>query len=142
MNYPDLECPILGILHYDVTNDWYKGQLKIQQSEVTIYFSMDEERKLESAQNRFVDVMSDLKNHLQQAKEYAVESLLAVKNEIDENRPPLTPQQFKDRMVLQFISIEPDGSVSFYYPDDNLFAGHFYVMMDSVNNFVDADIPH
>jgi hypothetical protein len=140
MNYPDLECPILGILHYDVKNDWYQGQLKLQQSEVIIYFSMDEEGKLESAQNRFIDVMNYLEYHLQQAKECAVESLLAVKS--DENRPPLTPQQFKDRMVLQFISIESDGSVSFYYLDDNPFAGHFFVMMDSVNNFVDADIPH
>jgi hypothetical protein len=100
MNYPDLECPILGILHYNVKNDWYQGQLKLQQSEVIIYLSMDEEGKLESAQNRFVDVISELKHHLQRAKEYAVESLLALKNEIDENLPPLTPQQFKDRIVL------------------------------------------
>jgi hypothetical protein len=92
---------------------------------------------------RFADFVSELDCHLQQAKEYAVESLLALKNEImfEEDRAPLTPQQFKDRMVLQLISIESDGSISLYYPDDNLFVGHFFIMMDSDNNFIDADIP-
>lgn len=143
MNCPDIECPILGILCHDMANDMYKGQLKLSQSEVTIYFSMDEEGKLDLAQKRFADFASCLEYHLQEAKEYAVESLLALKNEmnIEADRDPLTAQQFKASMVLQFLSIEPDGTISLYYPDDNLYAKHFFVVVDSANNFIYAEIP-
>jgi hypothetical protein len=52
MDYPDIDCPRLRILHYDRTNHWYEGQLNCQQTEVRIYFATDEDGRLEFAQNK------------------------------------------------------------------------------------------
>ncbi len=59
----------------------------------------------------------------------------------DKDEEPLTPEQFKERMVLDSISIDSDGDVSFYHSDGDLFWGHcILVTMNSENNFTSADI--
>jgi hypothetical protein len=59
----------------------------------------------------------------------------------DKDEEPLTPEQFKERMVLDSVSIDSDGDVSFYHSDGDLFWGHcILVTMNSENNFTIADI--
>ncbi|WP_373543637.1 DUF2262 domain-containing protein [Chamaesiphon sp.] len=144
MNYPDIECPELGTLRYEEEYECYKGQLKAQQSELSIQLLTDEDGAVASALKRATDFVKELDKHAQSARDYAVEGLLAIKNEIwidDEDEEPLTPEQFKERMVLDSISIDSDGAVSFYHNDGDLFWGHcILVTMDSENNFTIAEI--
>jgi hypothetical protein len=143
MNYPDIELPIIGMLHYEEAYDWYEGKIKVQQSEIPIRLSTDEEGEVVSVCRRATNFVAELEDHAQSAKESAVERLLELKNEtwIDENEEPSTPEQFKHRMVLESISIDSDGEVSFYHNDGNLFWGHcILVTMDSENNFIGAEI--
>jgi hypothetical protein len=143
MDYPDIECPRLGVLRYSLANEWYEGQLEIQQSVVRIHFSMDENGSVSPAIERFTNLVGKLERYVLLAKEYAVENLLELRNEswFDENKEPLTSEQFKQRMVVVAITIAADGGVSFYFADDGLYAGHCLVEMDRDFNFVDADIP-
>jgi hypothetical protein len=143
MNYPDIEYPGLGMLRYNPANEWYQGQLVVEQSAVTIYFSMDDEERLESSLERFAGLKHDLAQHVQRAQEYAVDSLLAVKNEmwIESSQARTTPEQVKDKMVLSFITIYSDGDVSFYWSDDDLLTRHFLATMDRKNNFISVEFP-
>lgn len=143
MNYFDIELPIIGMLHYEKEYDWYEGRIKVQQSEIPIRLSTDEEGEVASACRRATNFVIELENRAQSAKEYAVERLLELKNEtwIDENEEPSTSEQFKHRMVIESISIDSDGEVSFYHNDGDLFWGHcILVTMDNKNNFIHAEI--
>ena len=59
-------------------------------------------------------------------RDYAVKELLAVENEswIDQDEPELTPDDFKDRMTLESITVDPNGSFDFWHDDGDLFWGH------------------
>ncbi|WP_373539354.1 DUF2262 domain-containing protein [Chamaesiphon sp.] len=144
MNYPDIECPELGTLRYEENYDWYEGQLIVQQSKLSIQLLTDEDGAVASALKRATDFVKELEKHAQSARDYAAEGLLAIKNETwieDEDEEPLTPEQFKERMVLDSISIDSDAAVSFYHNDGDLFWGHcILVTMDSENNFTGAEI--
>ncbi|PSB39881.1 DUF2262 domain-containing protein [Chamaesiphon polymorphus] len=143
MNDRDLECPGIGTLRYEKEYDWYKGKLKIQQSDISIQLSTDAENSVASALKRASNFVGEVENYARLAKEYAAECLLQIKNENwidDEDEEPLTPEQFQQRMTLESISIDADGEVSFYHNDGDLFWGHcILVTMNSENLFIGAE---
>jgi hypothetical protein len=144
MNYPDIECPILGILHYQEEYDWYEGSFKFQQLDISIQLLTDEEGTVASALERATNFVEELESHAQSAKDYAAASLLTIKNETwieDEDEEPLTIDRFKQQMTLESISIDSDGEVYFYHNDGDVFWGHcILVTMDNENNFIVAEI--
>jgi hypothetical protein len=62
----------------------------------------------------------------QRMRDCAVRILLPKKNKnwLMENEAAVTTEQFKQRMKLESISIEPDGSVEFCCADDSMFGDH------------------
>lgn len=56
----------------------------------------------------------------------AAEKLLELKNGLwlGETEKPFTARRFKERMVLEGVRLDPDGSFEFTYADGNLFWGH------------------
>lgn len=62
----------------------------------------------------------------QKIKDYAVQELLELKNNewLNDDEVELTPNKFKDRMVLESIKVSPNGSFNFYFDDGDLFWGH------------------
>jgi hypothetical protein len=144
MNDRDLECPGIGTLRYEKEYDWYKGKLKVRQSDISIQLSTDAENSVVVALKRATDLVGGLENYAQLAKEYAAQGLLEIKNETwidDEDEDPLTLEQFQQRMTLESICIDSDGAVSFYHNDGDLFWGHcILVTMNSENRFIEAEI--
>ncbi len=59
-------------------------------------------------------------------RDYAVQELLDLKNDswLDEEEPPVSPEQFRRRMTLEAVSVAPDGEFTFTYGDGDLFGGH------------------
>jgi hypothetical protein len=142
MNYPDIKLPRIGTLRYDQEYDWYEGQIKIQQLEIPVRLSTDEEGKVAFVCERVAKLVLELESHLQAAKEYAVKGLLEIKNEswLEDDEEPSTSEQFKHRMVIESIDINSDGEVSFYHNDGDLFWGHcILVTMNSDNNFIGVE---
>jgi len=62
----------------------------------------------------------------QKIKDYAVQELFELKNNewLDDDEVELTPNEFKDRMMLESINVSPNGSFNFYFDDGDLFWGH------------------
>ena len=143
MDFPDIVLPNLGLLRYSNQYDCYEGQINFQQLQISISLDMDDEGVTEALLNKANDLVMGLENYAENTKYYAVEKLLELKNEgwLDENEEPLTPKQFKTRMVLKSISIWLEGDVEFYHNDGNLFLGHcILITMDKSDRFIDADI--
>ena len=143
MKYPNLEHPELGTLRYEEEYDWYKGQIKIRQSDILIQLLTDAENSVASALQRATSLAGDLERYVRLAKEYAAEGLLQIKNEtwLDDDEQPLTLEQFQQRMTLESIHIDSDGEISYYHNDGDLFWGHYIlVTMDSENRFIVAEI--
>jgi hypothetical protein len=143
MNSADIVHPRLGLLRYNNKYDCYEGQITLQQVSISFSFVKDDESEIElilDSINRFVD---HLGIYTENAKNYAVEKLLELKNEtwLDEDEEPLTPEQFKIRMILESIDISSKGDVAFFYNDGDLFFGHcILIKMDSNNRFIDSEI--
>ena len=143
MKYPNIEHPELGTLRYESTHDWYEGRIGLQESNIAIQLLMDEAGKVAPAIERASNFVGELGKYAKLAKEYAAQGLLEIKNEAwvdDEDEEPLTSVQFEQRMSLESLSIDPNGKVSFYHNDGDLFWGHcILVTMDSENNFIEAE---
>lgn len=58
--------------------------------------------------------------------EFAVQKLLPLKNEnwLEEDEAELSPDEFKDRMSLESITVYPGGAFDFWHNDGDLFWGH------------------
>ena len=143
MNYFEIECPKLGILHYEEEYDWYEGSFKVQQSEIPIRLLTDEDGKVTSALERATDFIREIEDRSELAKEYAAKRLLQIKNEtwIEDGEEPLTIDRFKQQMTLESVSIDPNGEVSLHYNDGDLFWGHSIVaIVNCENRFMNAEI--
>ncbi|MEH1895237.1 MAG: DUF2262 domain-containing protein [Nostoc sp.] len=142
MSYPDIKHELLGYLRYDSEFDWYESQVIFYETQLPISLSIDDNDKVESALDRAICIVPELKHYAKSAKEYAVEQLLKLKNEtwLDEG-DKITSEEFKSRIILEGLVFLPEGKVEFYYNDGNLFFGHCIIIkMDKNNYFVDASI--
>jgi hypothetical protein len=140
--YSDLEYLSLGLLRYNDRYDWYEGQIIFQTLEVSIKLATDDEGNIKSILDRANYVVVHLEIYSENAKDYAVEKLLKLKNEawLDENEELLTPTQFKNRMILESINISSEGDLNFYYNDGDLFFGHcISITINNSDRFVDAN---
>jgi hypothetical protein len=143
MNYPDRPHPSLGLLRYNHKENCYEGQITFQKHQISIYIETGDPHEIESILNRAERCVIRLAFYDENAKNFAAERLLEIKNRswMDENEEPLTPEQFKACMLLESVAISPDGNLQFYYNDGDLFWGHcIAVTMDSSDRFIDADL--
>ncbi|BAB72881.1 DUF2262 domain-containing protein [Anabaena sp. FACHB-709] len=143
MNLSNIKHEILGELRYDTKFDCYEGQVVFYETQLSISISIEDNNKLESILTRASSFVRHLKHYAKNAEEYAVKKLLELKNEtwLDEDEIFLTPEDFKNRMMLEGLVFSPDGEVAFYYNDGNLFFGHcILITMDKDNCFIDAGI--
>jgi hypothetical protein len=75
-------------------------------------------------------LLSELTRYLEEAKTYAAREMLEGKNsgwpdeDDDENEIVVTAEAFAKRMELNSVTIQNDGSMSFWFDDGDLFYGH------------------
>ena len=64
------------------------------------------------------------------ARDLAAEELLSVKNEnwVGDDGTPLSREEFKSRMTLESISLNPCSCIQFFFDDGDLFAGHTIIV--------------
>ena len=73
-----------------------------------------------------------------------MQELLPLKNEnwLDEGEAELSADQFKSRMTLESVTVEPGGSFDFWHNDGDLFCGHSIQISGSLSEGpTRADIP-
>lgn len=77
------------------------------------------------------------------SRSFAVKELLSLKNEnwLDEGEDELVADDFRERLTLSSVTLDPDGNISFWFDDGDLFWGHCVVVSGTLaGGFESADI--
>lgn len=93
------------------------------------------------------ELHKDLKNWDDKFRRYAAEKLTDLANEWlqededGENADPITKESFAKRLEISEVSIVPDGDITLYYHDDDMFWGHAVEVDANISGeILDAEI--
>lgn len=120
----------------DRTMAWFEATTNLGGFEVTVYLETDEDNE-ETANNalaKFKLIASEFEIFDKKNKEASADFLLELANdwlEDDdrEDKPEeITKEMFIDAINISEISIAPDGSMTLYYSDGDMFWGHVITM--------------
>lgn len=137
---------LFGTLTFDRGLSWYKGETVWNGNSVSLSLSAENSDEVQNALNAAHALWQDQSGWNQKLNEYAVQQLLPLKNDFwlddDEDETELTAEDFLGRMKLKSISVESDGSFTFWHDDGDLFFGHsIQISGDLVKGLSLADIP-
>jgi hypothetical protein len=139
----ELETNLLGKLTLDKATDWFSGKTVWLGSNIEIGFEdLGEETYQEILDTAKILFASQLEWN-EKLVEYAKNELLDIKNEhwLEEDEKEVTPEQFKSRMVLKSVSLQPNKRFNFCFDDGDLFWGHGISVYGSVDGgIIGADI--
>lgn len=99
---------------------------EIEEDDV-IYCTVDgEEDELEDVKAMLISACPTFGKLDKKARKCASDELLKTKNEswLEEDEAPLTADEFMKRLLLTEAVVDHDGSVIFWYEDDDMFWGH------------------
>jgi hypothetical protein len=136
------EDPTFGIFTLDRRVDWFTGEVVWDGKRIPLNLSKSEEAQeaLKSAR----ELWQNQVEWNRRVRDFAVQELLPLKNGtwLDEDEAELSPDEFKDRMTLESITVYPDGSFEFWHDDGDLFWGHSIQISGSLSQgLTHADIP-
>jgi hypothetical protein len=139
----DIDHPALGRLEYDEDLDWYSGKVSVGGRPVDLRIPCWRVSGEPPALSHAVRIADKIADRCRAAKECAVRDLLELKNHTwrGEDEPKVSADEFKQRMELEDIIVDDDGSAEFHHRDGELFGGHGIVVeMDADGRFKRADI--
>ena len=130
-----IESPVYGSFTLDRSNDIFKSEISFGASEIALELTTDvpygetADKALEALHRLY----SDLPAVDERLKKYAAEIDTEHANDWNADEEPekqheITAEEFAKRMTLCMVSIENDGSASFWYDDDDMFFGHVIVI--------------
>jgi hypothetical protein len=146
----DLAVPVtrqderFGTLTLDRSVDLWEGKASWTGGAVDVQLSARSEDELTAALEVARALWNDQAGWSERIQAYAVAQLLPLKNDswLDDDEEPLTPAQFRARMRLESITVEPDGDFIFWHNDGDLFCGHTIQVVGNLQDGpTDADIP-
>jgi len=146
----DLQKPVVhqdhqfGHFTLDRRVNWYTAETEWNGTIVALNLSLDDSDKLDAALQVARSLWKYQKQWATRIEDYAVQELLPLKNEswLDEDEVELTADQFKGRMTLESVTVDPDGSFDFWHNDGDLFWGHSIQISGSLSEGpTRADIP-
>ena len=128
----DLQKPVVhqdhqfGQFTLDRSVDWYTAQTEWNGEAVSLNLTLDDAGTIEAALRAARTLWKNQNGWTKRIEDYAVQKLLPLKNEnwLDEEEAELSADEFKARMTLESVTIEPDGSFDFWHNDGDLFCGH------------------
>ena len=138
---------ILGELVYDEEMEWFEGNVNWCGNYID--FSLNVDNSNEAELNNIISTAEDMIKNQQKwddiIRKYAAKYLTALANdwayseydeedEESEEPPEITEQEFAERIELSDISIYKDGKFTFWFYDDDMFAGHSVTVYGDVKN--------
>ncbi|HJU77196.1 MAG TPA: DUF2262 domain-containing protein [Sphingomicrobium sp.] len=123
-----LEHSAFGRFTFDERLDWFETKADWLGCRVSLSLGMDAEGRgdAETAARLF----QQASEWDSRARDLAADELLSVKNDnwLGDDERPLSREEFKARMTLESISINPGPFIQFFFGDGDLFAGHTIIV--------------
>lgn len=144
---PPILDDVLGTLHWDDNLNWYRGEVPLGDKTIDVSLTPDEDGDAAVARARARDIVTRLAHYKELAANYAVDGLLDLANDWNENDEDgddseVTAEEFTSRMTLESITVEADGGVTFWHNDGDLFSGHsIQVSIDANDECTLTNIP-
>ncbi|WP_339729690.1 DUF2262 domain-containing protein [uncultured Gimesia sp.] len=136
--------PQFGNLTLDRTVDWYRATVKWGGVEVDLDLSCDDADDVQKTLDVARKLWEQEIEWSVRVKDFAVKELLESKNGLwlEEDEAEVTPDEFKNRMVIETITIYSDGNFEFWHNDGDLFWGHaIQISGNLAEGLTDADTP-
>ena len=133
-----------GTLTLDRRVDWYEGEVLWCGSKVTLAAETDQNGNPASALEVARTLCLAQTTWDLRIRDYAVRSLLALKNEswLDEGEEPVTEATFRQEMKLDSITVALGGRFEFWHEARDLFGGHsIHIQGNLADGPTNADIP-
>ena len=111
---------------------------------VSLSLSTDQPDELEKALRTAHSLWQNQSKWNERIRNYAVQELLPLKNDawLGEGEAELSADQFDGRMMLESVTVYPDGSFEFWHNDGDLFWGHSIQIGGTLSEGpTQADIP-
>ena len=128
----------LGTFTLNRQVDWFETELDWLGGQISLVFDVGEDRA--GALQNAKALLADAAGWDRRVREYAADELLELANDwsqdMDEDggAVEVTREQFMERMELEAVQVEPDGSFEFWFGDGWLFAGHSIRVTGSLEN--------
>lgn len=126
-----ISTQVFGDLVLDRQLDWFEGSAMWNGEDITIHFHTDETQadeslSIDTALKTAEVLWANQAEWNRKAGDCAVEELLELKNDtwLQDDETPLSKEDFIERMVLESITFNRDGSFDFWHDDGDMFWGH------------------
>jgi len=139
-----LETERFGTLTLDRRLGWFEGEMSWNGETVQFQIASSDSTEIKTCLEVAQQLWADETVWKQRVEDYAVQELLDAKNDVwlDEDESPMSADEFKSRMSLESITIEPDGCFTFWHDDGDLFWGHSIQISGSlIEGLRHADTP-
>jgi hypothetical protein len=129
-----LDDPTFGRFTLDRRIKSFNGSAEWMGKGVTLSFSAGNSSDTQAALSTANSLWQDQQDWDARTRDCAVKKLLELKNGewLNEDEEELTPAQFKERMLLESVTVNPDGSFDFWYKDSDMFGGHAILVSGNV----------
>lgn len=130
----------LGTFALNRQVNWFETEVDWLGTEVSLSFDRMDEAEMKQSQNTAKALLAGAADWDRRVREYAADELLELANDwsqdMDEDggAVEVTREQFMERMELEAVQVEPDGSFEFWFGDGWLFAGHSIRVTGSLEN--------
>ncbi|MBI3853442.1 MAG: DUF2262 domain-containing protein [Verrucomicrobia bacterium] len=115
-----------GVFTLDRRVNWYEAEISWASKNIRLSLSTDESKEIKQSLALAQALWNSQRDWSERIAEYAVTKLLDLKNDtwLGEDEEELSREQFKSKMSLNSITVNPNGSFEFWYDDGDLFWGH------------------
>lgn len=115
-----------GALTLDRRLDEYRGIASWLGNKIRLHLDAAEIATLALALQTAIELWDDQQGWNQRVQDYAVHNLLFLKNDnwLEDDEAELTADEFKLRIKLDTISVQPNGTFVFWYYDGDMFFSH------------------
>ncbi|MEW4490736.1 DUF2262 domain-containing protein [Thalassoglobus sp. JC818] len=128
----DLQNPVtldhkkLGKFTLERNLGWFTSATKFQRSKINLRLEAKTVEEAEKAVINAEKLFKSAANWNKTVRQLAADQLLETKNEdwLDDDESPVNARTFKSRLSVNSIVVSPDGYVTFWLDDGDLFWGH------------------
>lgn len=138
------EDPALGTFTLQRQVGSFTAQALWDGKPISLSLSATEPDEVQEALKAAHALWEDQDGWNQRVRDYAVQMLLPLKNGtwLDDEEAGVSPDEFKERMTVEAVSVDADGLFDFWHDDGALFGGHCIQVSGSLaEGPTHADIP-